>query len=140
MVDTIFCTVLFLNGLYDIACWAGILLDVPIVSTLHTSLLANREDALNPALRRVLAHWILTYGIVRTVAGMNRRDNRAMRGCAVMTYVVEGMMWAFEARALATALVSASCLAIVLYSLVYEPIPRAGHSTCCAAGRSRTTL
>lgn len=90
MVDTF----LLLNGVYDVACWACILTDTPVISSLHIGLLGAKHDdnTHNLAARRVLADWILTYGLIRIMAGAHK-GNIPMRTCAILTYLVEGFAW-----------------------------------------------
>lgn len=106
---------LLLNGVYDVACWAGILADAPVISSLHTELLGAGACTHSPAARRILADWILTYGLVRIMAGAHK-SNVPMRACAALTYVVEGLAWLRVAKEpiSGASLVSSSCLAIAM--------------------------
>ena len=74
----LFSTLIFLNGLWDLYSSAAILLHLPDLHTPHL--------ALTPLGRRLLAHWILSYGIIR-LSGSN---------VAQITYVQEGLFWIHE--------------------------------------------
>lgn len=94
---------LLCNGVYDVACalcilflynsdgWRGVL------SRLHVTMLGRGRDRANPVLRRMLAYWILTYGLARlwcAAAGWHCGGGRV---CAIVTYAVEGCAWTGEA-------------------------------------------
>jgi hypothetical protein len=70
--------IIFLNGLWDLYSSAAILLALP---DLHTPRLR-----LSPLGRRLLAHWIFAYGIVRLSGSP----------LAQITYLQEGLFWIRE--------------------------------------------
>lgn len=56
---------------------------------------SKREDYDNEVVRRLLAYWLATYGVVRMSAGLY--DNRIMTMCAAATYLIEGSACMHEA-------------------------------------------
>jgi hypothetical protein len=78
-----------LNGVYDVLCFAGILLNVPVLGTLHAGVFID-EPA--PLTKRILAYWILTYGAIRVMAGVS--EEPVITLAAAATYFIEAI--AFE--------------------------------------------
>jgi hypothetical protein len=57
----------------------------------------SSDDHINhPVIRRLLSYWILTYGTVRTAAGLHREDVLDM--LAAMTYFIEAFCFEYELR------------------------------------------
>jgi hypothetical protein len=97
MPHTLIRLVLLLNGTYDVACavsllWLGGVCGFRTLSQLHASM----WDCLDSLSRRLLAYWILTYGVVRLVAGS--RSDGAHDGLAALTYWMEGLCFEHEIR------------------------------------------
>ncbi len=94
--------VLSINGIYDILCCFSILFlsEIPpfsYLSKLHPTMFAKEEDMQHLVVRRLLAYWLLTYGIIRTAAGFSKKREDVLDMCAAMTYFVEGFAFAYEA-------------------------------------------
>ena len=93
--------ILLLNGIYDVLCAAGILWfsDVPVFSTLsklHTDMFEKEEHRDNPVIRRMMAYWLITYGMVRIAAGLSGTSHLYI--IAAMTYFVEAGCFEYENR------------------------------------------
>ena len=90
------------NGAYDLACCASILLGTPTpLANLHMRLFAVESDRTNAALRRVVAYWVATYGVVRMCAGLlclqaatPKHAAKHALGIAALTYACEAMAFA----------------------------------------------
>lgn len=92
-----------LNGLYDIACAASLILsgragELPppravlgCLSRLHPHLLAGQHD--DPLARRLLAYWLFTYGWVRVSSVTGMRVALLLAAC---TYFTEAMAFSHE--------------------------------------------
>ena len=91
--DTILCVV-FVNGVYDVLCFLGIMLSLPLIGSLHTGVFKPEE--LSPLLRRILAYWILTYGVIRILPVSG---DECITAAAALTYFIE--TFAFECENLA---------------------------------------
>jgi hypothetical protein len=65
-------TIILLNGIYDILCATSILqiINIPVIKDLHLSMLHPHEIN-DPLMRRFMAYWIFTYGILRVHGGYN---------------------------------------------------------------------
>lgn len=50
-----------INGIFDIILGTGILLNIPVLRHIHLSIFKQSD----PKHRRLLAYWILNYGIIR---------------------------------------------------------------------------
>lgn len=89
--------IIFLNGIYDLLCAASHLLNQNNALTkLHGDLLLlSREDPAEKELQqRMLAYWILTYGLVRLAAAAPLLDTWE---CVVASnYFVEAFAYAME--------------------------------------------
>lgn len=87
--------VLVANGVYDLACALSILYrpqDAGVIHTLsglHLGMYTTPVYHLNPALTRMLAYWILTYGLVRAACGWWENDIGSLRKLGAMTYFIE---------------------------------------------------
>jgi hypothetical protein len=69
-----FCSIVsILNGMYDVLCALSILhiTNIPILNDLHTSMLFELERN-NPVMKRFMAYWIYSYGIIRIHGGYNK--------------------------------------------------------------------
>lgn len=93
--------ILITNGVYDIACAASILWlnDLPLFSTLaklHPTMFASLQHSEHPVIKRLLSYWLITYGMVRTMAGFHR-DN-ALDVATAMTYFIEAFCFEYESR------------------------------------------
>ena len=60
------------NGVYDILCALSILdiIYIPIINELHISMIKDVERN-NPLMKRFMAYWIFSYGIMRIYGGYN---------------------------------------------------------------------
>ncbi len=99
--DMIIDTVLILNGLYDLTCacsilWLGSLPGFKILSDLHANMFESAEHARHPVIRRLLAYWLLTYGVARTAAGIHRDEVLDLIGA--LTYLIEALCFEYESR------------------------------------------
>lgn len=76
-----------LNGIYDIICGICILLNSDcIFANLHSNMFIDKEaEKLN---KRLLAYWILTYGIMRYLS-----EDRLI---LCLTYLIEAIIFAYE--------------------------------------------
>ena len=55
------------------------------------------EDHINhPVIRRLLSYWLLTYGTVRTAAGLHRDNVLDILGA--LTYLIEAFCFEYELR------------------------------------------
>jgi hypothetical protein len=112
-------TAVFFNGVFDVLCAAAILA-LPkkplgeLLPKLHLSVFACTEEDVEDAAmaeceyvpasvclrRRIVAYWILTYGIVRTLAAicmvLNENEKGQLLLLVAATYFVEGISFALE--------------------------------------------
>lgn len=127
-VDANTCKVLkslvLLNGLYDIACAWAILVELAIrrydylmsepamaflraLAGLHAGVWNSDSDRNNPLVRRLLAYWIATYGLVRLLYGLSPFPSPSSCGgeqagaawlgmAAALTFFVEAFAYASE--------------------------------------------
>lgn len=114
------------NGIYDIVSAASILFFPQLhclhwLANLHIHMFKLEQDMQNPALQRVLAYWIFTYGCTRLA--ISARNPTA--DCLVMAsyfteaaaYVAEDMVHARVHRWKAAWVGASSCvLAFAIYS------------------------
>jgi len=86
--------VLFVNGVYDVAC-AFCILRVPEapLARLHLGVFKRRATL---AANRLLAYWVCTYGVDRIVAGVS--STAATDAIAALSYLVESAAYGYEAR------------------------------------------
>ena len=119
-------TILLLNGIYDILCSAGILWFSNIpgfseLSKLHTGMFSKESDRENPVIRRLLAYWLMTYGMVRLAASLSQ--TRPLYIVAAMTYFIEAGCFEYENRVgetlISTKVAFVSILSIVFGVLVF---------------------
>lgn len=83
--------IILLNGIYDIICAISILWfsnPYNYFSILHPKIFKNKTDFENPIIRRLLAYWILTYGIIRVFSP----DINII----AMTYFIEAFCFEYE--------------------------------------------
>jgi len=83
---------LLLNGTYDVACALCMLwLPASLLGRLHLSVFSRHtQDA-----HRLLAYWVLTYGIDRIIAGLWRSPQT--EAIAALSYLVEAAAYYNEA-------------------------------------------
>jgi hypothetical protein len=86
------------NGMYDIMCAIGIIFlpntfILASLSQLHPTMFIETADQNHPILRRVLAYWLITYGVVRIAVFVH---NDVVDYLIAMTYFVEAAAYAFE--------------------------------------------
>ena len=98
-MDSIISGILLLNGIYDLMCCAGILWlgSFPIfdgLSQLHPTMFSSRENSEHPVIKRLLAYWLMTYGMARTIAGIYIDDSSDI--CAALTYFIEAFCFEHE--------------------------------------------
>ena len=97
----IFHVILVVNGFYDIVCACSILWlwrfpFFSYLSTLHASMFRDDKHVNNPVIRRLLSYWLLTYGLVRIVAGFQGNDVIDILGAS--TYFIECFCFEYECR------------------------------------------
>jgi prolipoprotein diacylglyceryltransferase len=88
--------VLASNGVYDLACAASILWFNNTLSKLHPTMFSRRKHYENPVIKRLMAYWLMTYGMVRLIAGFSREKNLYL--VAAMTYFIEAFCFEYENR------------------------------------------
>lgn len=98
-LDEVINYVLLLNGVYDLMCCVGILFldNWPVFSglaQLHPTMFAAKIHSENPVIKRLLAYWLMTYGMARTVAGL--KPNNGLDIVAAMTYFIEAYCFEHE--------------------------------------------
>ena len=83
--------ILIINGLYDIICAFSILHfnNNNIFSSIHLNMFVLEEHKNNFLIKRLLAYWILTYGIIRTIIGFY--SNKSFYFIASITYFIEAL-------------------------------------------------
>ena len=74
----------YINGIFDIVMAIGILSNIPILRSIHLSFLKNYDDRH----RRLMAYWILNYGIIRLLS-----TNMTL---VQLSYVLEGAAYLIE--------------------------------------------
>ena len=86
--------VLIINGVYDVLCALCILLlpETCPLSKLHLDVFAEEQHRNHPIVRRLMAFWVMTYGLVRLVAGVEGTYVLA----ASVTYFMEALYFAHE--------------------------------------------
>jgi hypothetical protein len=91
--------ILIVNGLYDLTCacsilWLGHLPGFSVLSNLHAGMF--EEHVSHPVIRRLLAYWLLTYGMVRTMAGLY--GDHVLSVVGALTYFIEAFSFEYESR------------------------------------------
>jgi len=114
-------TILLLNGIYDILCSVGIVWfsNIPVfseLSELHTGMFSKESDRENPVIRRLLAYWLMTYGMVRLAASLSQ--TRPLYIVAAMTYFIEAGCFEYENRVGET-LISYKATFVSILSIVF---------------------
>ena len=86
--------VLIVNGVYDVLCALCMLFlpDGCPLSTLHLNVFAEEEHRNHPIVRRLMAFWLMTYGMVRFIGGVEDSCLFA----AAFTYCIEALYFAHE--------------------------------------------
>jgi hypothetical protein len=88
--------ILFINGIYDIICAYSILNfnNNNIFSSIHLNIFKLNYIKNNPIIRRLLAYWILTYGLIRLIAGYN--NIKILYFIGALTYFIEAFCFSYE--------------------------------------------
>ena len=102
-MDDVVDKILLANGVYDIACACSILWlhgvhGLDVLSDLHATMFQNEEHVHHPVIRRLMAYWVMTYGVVRTTAGFQRE----LYLVGALTYFIEAFCFEYESRLLKT--------------------------------------
>ena len=92
----------FSNGVYDLLCFLCIIMMkfhrswmvLNFFGTLHINVFRDEDDRRHPLVRRMLAYWVLTYGMVRVLAGV--ADDSLMNCVAALTYLIEAFAFGYE--------------------------------------------
>ena len=126
-------SIVALNGIYDILCSFSILLlscccwKIPIsshLSMLHLNMFEKEEHRSNPVIQRILAYWILTYGIVRLAAGickdMDSNNNNNISVCilAAITYFIEAFCFLCEILLLERTMIIPKVIFVSTFSII----------------------
>ena len=93
-MDDVVDKILLANGAYDIACACSILWMPGLLSDLHASMFQDEAHVHNPVIRRLMAYWVLTYGVVRAAAGFQRE----LYVVGALTYFIEAFCFQYESR------------------------------------------
>ncbi len=98
IISNVVRAVVLLNGVYDLLCFAAImwLHWLPGFGSFHLNVFKDDDDRRHPLVRRLLAYWILTYGVVRVLAGAVDHESYAMDSAAALTYFIEVFMFEYE--------------------------------------------
>ena len=75
-----------MNGIFDIFLGTGILLDIPVLHSMHLSLYKQYDSKY----RRLIAYWVLNYGIIRCFSFWS--DYRLLQ----ISYVLEALSYLIE--------------------------------------------
>lgn len=88
--------ILFYNGIYDIICAFSILYynKNNIFSNIHINIFKLEEEKNNPLVRRLLAYWILTYGMIRLFSSFY--NNKDIYIISALTYFIEAFCFEYE--------------------------------------------
>ena len=91
--------ILISNGVYDVLCALSILWFYNIypfseLAKLHMNMFDSKADRNNPQVRRLMAYWVFTYGLVRTLSGLH--NDKTLNFMAVLTYYIEGSVFLNE--------------------------------------------
>jgi hypothetical protein len=79
------------NGLYDVACAICIVwYPQHMLGRIHVDVFVEPVDGLS---LRLLAFWLITYGVVRSAAILRNKTINQLVAC---TYLLEGMFFALE--------------------------------------------
>jgi hypothetical protein len=80
------------NGIYDILCALSILslIYIPIINELHISIIKNVERN-NPMMKRFMAYWIFSYGVMRIYGGYNMNYK-----LIAISYYIEALVFSYE--------------------------------------------
>jgi Erg28 like protein len=115
------------NGIYDIACAASIVWakdKTNLFARLHLSMFRDGDEKSSPLFQRMLAYWILTYGLMRIAAALMPLP--CMLGLGIVSYCVEAGCFLHElsldnsVQGRPTYFVTATCLLLcILFSILY---------------------
>jgi hypothetical protein len=80
---------IFLNGIYDILCGFSILklIDISLLSKLHLNMFINKFSDQE---KRLLAYWIITYGLIRLFGSLNYFI--LVKFLVSITYIIEAVV------------------------------------------------
>jgi len=86
------------NGIYDIFCGISIILffhtnSPNTFACLHPTIFVYNKELIHPIFYRMLAYWIITYGMVRI---MYFYDSKYIRILVSLTYLLEASVFGFE--------------------------------------------
>ena len=115
----------FSNGVYDLLCFLCMMMMMKFscrswmvpnfFGTLHINVFRDEKDRRHPLVRRMLAYWVLTYGMVRVLAGVG--DDLMMDCAAALTYFIEVFAFGYEFLA-ERSVIGSKVAAIALMSLL----------------------
>jgi len=96
-MDDVVDKILLANGVYDIVCACSILWlhevhGLGILSDLHATMFQDEAHVHHPVIRRLMAYWVLTYGVVRACAGFQRE----LYMVGALTYFIEAVCFEYE--------------------------------------------
>lgn len=100
------------NGVYDILCALSILdiLYIPVINELHISMIKDVERN-NHLMKRFMAYWIFTYGVLRIYGGYNMNYK-----LIAISYYIEALVLWYENLVYKT-LVFHKAMFVILFSL-----------------------
>lgn len=129
--------ILVINGLYDLTCACAILFVTTagygssFFSRIHLAVFTQHEHRSHPVIRRLIAYWVLTYGLVRLAAGAHH-GNCALEQVAALTYFVEAACYHFESVVGGTMSRFKAAFVSILSIIVGSLIALAPHCGCSA--------
>lgn len=88
-------TIIFINGIYDIICGFSILFlaESNFFAKIHPSIFKDQYIIQNPLLNRLIAYWLITYGIIRTSIIY---PSTVINQLVAISYFVEAYAFAYE--------------------------------------------
>ena len=91
-MNTILNVSAIVNGVYDILCALCILdiIYIPVINELHISMIKDVERN-NPLMKRFMAYWIFTYGVLRIYGGYNMNYK-----LVAISYYIEALLLSYE--------------------------------------------
>lgn len=124
------------NGVYDLACALAILLPpryeplrflgrynpLPRLGALHHNCFLQQCPSCTPLVKRLLAYWIATYGLVRaSVLCMSRPTSTVHTRLVIASYVIEATSYGLEAYKYSAA-DRTRALAIIILSVPFAVV------------------
>lgn len=105
------------NGIYDVVCsFAMILWPNSLLGGLHMNIFQDDTIRSNPAVRRLMAHWVFIYGVIRVMVIFQRHS--WLYFAVSITYAVEASYFepgSFgDVRNSKAAFVSIACIALTV--------------------------